>query len=230
MDASVVVPAYNEAATLARSLDALTGQSAEVVVVVDGDDGTWDVAADHDAVDVLVRGGEAGAGAARNEGAAHATGDVVCFTDADTVVPADWVDTHRRHYDDPAVVGVGGPATALDGTRRDRFLFKVLSDYWYRVSWPLGFVQQPGFNCSVRADAFRALDGFDEAIPFMEDTEFSLRLKERGRVVYDPDTEVATSPRREVEEGYLSLFATYARAYLSHYVLGRPLRDDYFEN
>ncbi|WP_435102331.1 glycosyltransferase [Halarchaeum sp. P4] len=226
---SVVVPAYDEVETIGATLDSLRGQSTEVIVVT-GTAETRRIAADHDVVDVVVSGSGNGTGAARNRGAERALGDIVLFTDADTRVPDDWVETHRRHYTDPDVVGVGGPATALEGSLKDDILFKLLSDYWYRVSWPLGFVQQPGFNCSFRYSDFREVGGFDEEIPFMEDTELSLRMKERGEIVYDPATEVATSPRREVEEGYLSLFATYARAYTSYYLLGRDLRGEYFHN
>jgi glycosyltransferase involved in cell wall biosynthesis len=226
---SVVVPAYDEGDTIRRTLDSLAGQGAEVLVVVDGDDDTDALARDHDAVTRVVEGDDAGAGAARNTGVDHATGDVVLFTDADTVVPPHWVRTHLRHYDRPEVVGVGGPATSIEGDAKNRLLFRLLSDYWYRVSWPLGFVQAPGFNCSYRTAAFREAGGFDETMAFMEDTDLSLRMKGHGAVVYDPETEVATSARREREEGYARLFARYVRGYLDHYVLKRRLDDDYFE-
>ncbi|REA03731.1 glycosyl transferase [Haloferax sp. Atlit-6N] len=226
----VVVPAYEEPANLQRCLSALDGQPAEVVVVAAGSDHTDEVARDHPACDMVVRDDGRGPGAARNLGVDAASGEVVLFTDADTVVPAAWVRAHRRHYDDPNVVGVGGPARPLEDSLRHRVLFKLLSDYWYRVSWPVGFVQQPTFNCSYRRDVFETHGGFDETLPFMEDTELSLRLKDRGEVVYDPETEVATSARRERDEGYLSLFLTYARAYVSHYVRDRRVRGRYFDS
>lgn len=225
--ASVVVPGYREADRIPRCLDSLAGQDAEVVVVA-GDDGTRAAAEAHAACDRVVDDEGNGAGAARNRGVEAATGEVLLFTDADTTVPPDWVANHCRHYADPDTVGVGGPARPLDGGWKDRVLFKLLSDYWYRVSWPVGFVQLPTFNCSYRASTFRASGGFDEEIPFMEDTELSLRLRDAGRFVYDPDTRVSTSARRERDEGYLSLFVTYVRAYVSYYVLGREFDDDYF--
>ncbi|MBV0903211.1 glycosyltransferase [Haloarcula salina] len=228
MDASVIIPAHNEAETLSRCLAPFESQSAEVVVVAGGDDGTERVARETSLVDTVVRSDEGGAGAARNRGAEAATNSVLCFTDADTVVPDDWVRLHCRHYANPDVVGVGGPARPLEDDLKHRVLFKLLSDYWYRVSWPVGFVQQPGFNCSFRADAFEAAGGFDEDIPFMEDTELSLRMKHRGRIVYDPDSRVATSARREADEGYLSLFAKYVRGYANHYVLRREFDAEYF--
>lgn len=229
MDASVVIPAYDEAATIGRTLDSLVGQGAEVVVVVDGTDTTGEIARDHDAVDVVVSGENHGPGAARNRGAATASGDVVLFTDADTVVPEDWVARHRRHYQRDAVVGAGGPAQPLDGGLFDDVLFTVLSDWWYRVSWPLGFVQQPGFNMSVRRSAFEAIGGFDETLAFQEDTDLSMRLKRRGEIVYDPACVVRTSPRREHAEGYGGLLWRNARGYLHNFVLGNRVGRGYFE-
>ena len=172
---------------------------------------------------------ESGPAAARNQGARAVDADVVCFTDADTVVPDGWVARHASHYHDPEVVGVGGPLRPLDGSRRDELLFRVLSDYWYRASWPLGFVQASGNNCSYRRESFLDLGGFDESMPFMEDTDLSLRMRERGRVVYDRHAPVRTLVRRQREEGYLGLFVRYAVGY-ARYFAGRDPGKGYFRD
>lgn len=230
MQTAVVVPAYNERATLRRALDALRGQADEVCVVVGGDDGSRELAREHAAVDrVLDDDREAGPAAARNRGARAVDADVVCFTDADTVVPDRWVDRHAGHYRDRRVVGVGGPLRPLDGSRRDAILFRLLSDYWYRVSWPLGFVQASGNNCSYRRDVFLDVGGFDESMAFMEDTDLSLRMRERGSVVYDPGAPVETLVRRQREEGYAGLFARYAVGY-ARYFTDRDPGEGYFRD
>ncbi len=228
MDAAVVVPAYNEREGIERALSALAGQDAEVVVVVGGDDGTGDVARAHPAADrVVADEREDGPAAARNQGARATDREVVCFTDADTVVGPGWVARHRAHYHDERVVGVGGPLRPLDGDRSDDLLFRVLSDWWYRVSWPVGFVQASGNNCSYRRGPFLDAGGFDESLPFMEDTDCSLRMREYGDVVYDRHAWVETSVRRQREEGYLGLFLTYALGY-ARYALGRDPGEGYF--
>lgn len=228
-DASVVVPAYEEADRLPDTLASLADQDAEVVVVAGGDDGTLDVASDHDAVDMAVADGlESGAGPARNQGARAANGEVLLFTDADTVVPERWVDRHVRHFDDPAVVGTGGPLRPRDGGRKHRLLFRLLSDWWYRLCWPIGFVQQSGNNAGFRRDEFLDTGGYDPEKAFIEDTELSLRMKRYGEVVYDPDCHVETSVRRHERQGYLGLFLTYVRGYIRHYLLGEELTAEYF--
>lgn len=225
--ASVIVPAYDEPVFLSQCLSALRGQPAEVVVVA-SDAPTRQVADSHGACDIVVEDEGNGAGAARNRGVDASSGDVLLFTDADTTVPGGWVANHRRHYEDRAVVGVGGPARTLDGDAGDELLFRFFSDYWYRLSWPVGFVQLPTFNCSYRRSTFLGAGGFDETIPFMEDTELSMRLRDAGEFVYDTETRVATSARRESEQGYLSLLATYAKAYVLYYVLDREFDGEYF--
>jgi glycosyltransferase involved in cell wall biosynthesis len=93
MPASVVIPAYNAAATIARTVDSVLVQVPPVDEVVVVDDGSRDGTADHVPPDPRVRvvrqanGGEA---AARNRGIAEARSDLVLFVDADDV----WLPGH----------------------------------------------------------------------------------------------------------------------------------------
>ncbi|ADB60994.1 glycosyl transferase family 2 [Haloterrigena turkmenica DSM 5511] len=232
MDASVVIPARDEGSRLERTLDSLIAQTFdgrfEVIVVASGTR-TLAVARAHPIVDrALIDDSRMGPGTARNRGAAAATGDILLFTDADTVVPPPWVRRHCRHYATPSVAGVGGPLRPLAGGPAHRVRFRLLSDWWYRISWPLGFVQQPGSNCSVRRSAFEAVDGFDESLSFLEDTDLSLRLCETGSVVYDSGCPVRTSVRRHEREGYLPLLLAYLVGYLEYALPGRsPMRDHF---
>ena len=68
MNLSVIIPAYNAAASLPGCLDSVTGHGAEVIVVDDGsEDGTADVVSGYPGV-VLVRQENRGVSAARNAG------------------------------------------------------------------------------------------------------------------------------------------------------------------
>lgn len=230
VDAAVVIPAYNERATIESTLDALYGQKANVIVVVGGDDGTKAIARAHPTTNRIIEDTtEDGPAAARNQGARAAENTVVCFTDADTIVPPEWVDRHLSNYHNPSVVGVGGPLQPLDGDWTDTVLFKLLSDWWYRVSWPLGFVQASGNNCSYRREPFLDAGGFDESMSFVEDTDCSLRMNDRGKMVYDLDTAVKTSVRRQKGDGYFPLFLTYALGY-TRYAFGCDPGAEYFQS
>ena len=95
---SVVIPAYQAEATLARALESVLAQSwhnLQVIVVDDGSrDGTLAVAREaakrDDRVQVLTQA-NAGVSAARNLGLAACRGTWICFVDADDTLPADSV-------------------------------------------------------------------------------------------------------------------------------------------
>ncbi|GAA1846102.1 glycosyltransferase [Asanoa iriomotensis] len=91
---TVVVPVHNVAAYLDTCLESLAHQThrdLDVVLVDDGStDGSGEIAAAWPARDPrfrLVRQDNRGLGAARNAGAALATGDYLAFVDADDVLP-----------------------------------------------------------------------------------------------------------------------------------------------
>ena len=82
---SIILPARNEAAGLARLLPVLVAAfpQAEIIVVNDGStDATADIARQH-GVNVLTHPYSMGNGAAIKSGARHAHGSVLVFMDAD---------------------------------------------------------------------------------------------------------------------------------------------------
>ncbi|MFZ1546973.1 MAG: glycosyltransferase [Candidatus Nitrotoga sp.] len=95
---SVIIPAYNAAATLARALDSVLAQiwpAFEIIVIDDGSiDTTAAVAASYGEKIRYLRQDNAGVSAARNHGARIASGDWLAFLDAD-----DWYYPERlkRH-------------------------------------------------------------------------------------------------------------------------------------
>ena len=198
---SVVVPAYNEELLLSRCLDALLAQDypdpIELIVVDNAStDGTARVACrpgitvvhepERDYCCALIRG----------FGSAH--GDLIALTDADTVVPRDWVSRLVREYEGhPEIVAVGGNVVFDRPNVKGWFLAKLLvpAFNWLDRHDPKG-PHLWGANLSVRREAFEAVGGWNPAFSLQVDSDLSERLREVGRVVVLATLKVRTSSRR----------------------------------
>lgn len=191
---SVIVPAYNGAATVGDCLCALleqqTQRSYEVILVDDGssDDTAHEVAAFAPRVR-LVRQQHAGAAAARNCGVSAAQGDILLFTDADCEPTPGWVES---------LAGALNGADGAKGTYRTRQ--RSLVARWVQAEYESKYrrmAQRPTidfidtYSAAYRRGVFEAAGGFDEALQVDEDQELSFRLAEAGaRLVFAPEAVV----------------------------------------
>ncbi len=205
---SVIVPAFNAAGTLDDCLAALLDQSVarssyEIIVVDDGSlDTTADVAARYCNEGVqLVRQPNQGAASARNMGVAHAAGDLLLFTDSDCVPQPDWIERMVAAFADPETVGAKG--TYLTGQRRlvARFVQIEYEDRYDRMrnQERIDFVDT--YSAGYRRDIFQQNGGFNVAVRFVEDQEFSFRLAEKGyKLVFVPEARVSHLHDQDVFE------------------------------
>jgi GT2 family glycosyltransferase len=194
---SVVIPAYDAAATLAEQLEALSAQQYEddweVVIVDNGStDGTADLARRYrprfKAFTLIDGGSQRGHAAPRNVGANVAQGELLLFCDADDVVAPGWLQAMAdaaRHYD---LIGGWLDARPLndDATRS-----------WHRP-WPRDRLRSLLLPCAVSAnlgiwaDVLRELGGWSTGYEAGgADTELSLRAQLAGyRLGFAPDAVV----------------------------------------
>jgi glycosyltransferase involved in cell wall biosynthesis len=110
---SIIVPTRDRPALLARCLDALLAQATqreyEVVIVNDGGRLEATTQLDDPRVVVLATGGT-GPARARNRGVEEARGDVLLFTDDDTIPSGGWLEAAASSLEgEPDAVGVEGP-------------------------------------------------------------------------------------------------------------------------
>ena len=109
MTLSLPVDAADTIDDCLTSLSALTYPNAEIIVVNDGSrDATGAIARRYPRAQVIdVPNG--GLSAARNVGIAHATGEIVAYTDADVRVDPDWLTYLVQPILSGRYVGSGGP-------------------------------------------------------------------------------------------------------------------------
>lgn len=161
---SVVIPVKDDAAELARCLDALRAQRRrpDEIVVVDNEshDDTAAVARSRGAV--VVRCAVAGIPAASAAGYDAATGDVILRLDADCVASRDWVQRVLAELSErPDIVALSGPARFVDGPRPLRTVLAVAYLAAYAAfSWPaLGHRPLFGSNLALRASTWHRIAG-----------------------------------------------------------------------
>ena len=208
MDLSIIIPTFNRAPILRKTLEALESQvteaSFEIIVVDDGSsDGTAETAAAFRRKSAIPLSyyfqPNRKQGAARNLGARFASGDWLLFLGDDIVPGPDLVRMHMERHgraltEDAPLVVLGYTAWPPEW-KKTRFLefigeqgwqfgFSLIEDH---DDVPFNFFYTS--NLSLSSTLFSESGGFDEdfTVYGWEDIELSLRLKELGsRLVYQP--------------------------------------------
>lgn len=189
---SVVIPTKDRPDLLARCLRAVVGQECEaafeVVVVNDAGCPVDDVARRYDRVTVVTGAGR-GPAAARNEGIAHASGEVVLFTDDDAIPRPGWMKAALTALADrPDAVGVVG--------RVESPPFDPLYEHSVRNDGGVGNFLT--CNVAYRKAALERVGGFDTGFPYpaAEDRDLGYRMQGIGLVLFEPAMVVTHPPRR----------------------------------
>jgi len=212
---SVVVPAYNAAATLDEclgSLAQLNYPDYETIVVNDGSNDATGEIAERAGVRVLQLE-HRGLAAARNAGLAAATGRYVAFIDADARADRDWlyhlVETLARrqaaaasgpNFAPPPDSAMAAALAAAPGQPRE---VRAGDDT---------LAQACGCNMIVDKQAALAAGGFDPMFTAAgDDVDFSLRLNERELTIANAAAAVVIHRRRPTLGAYVAQQRGYGR-------------------
>lgn len=189
---SVVIPTYNKAKTLAECVRAVyrqTYQPAEVIVIDDAStDGSREIAAGLPCQLVCLPANR-GVSAARNAGAAVATGDVLFFVDSDIALAPDAIANAlrvlREHPRCGVVQGIyDAEPFVADGPVE---VYKTLFEHYWRRR-RAGLADATLFALTaIRRSAFDSVGGFDESLRDAEDIEFGTRLPDRYEIRMSAD-------------------------------------------
>jgi glycosyltransferase involved in cell wall biosynthesis len=221
---SVVIPAYNEEKHIGTCLQSLVKQKTctpfEVIVVDNASsDRTGSIARTfHTSLNLrILKEQHKGRGAARRSGFARAKGDMILSTDADTVLPPDWVEglSMQLTRSDAAVSGY---ITWVDGPwwiNRLVIVLQPVAIYAYRL-W-VGHHWLVGSNFAIWADVYRKSGGFNKALEASEDLDLATKVSKLGRIRLVRRPEVTASARR-FEGGMYRAGWAYIKATIDHAV------------
>jgi glycosyltransferase involved in cell wall biosynthesis len=183
---SIIVPTFNGANRIGHTIDALLGQepsrNPEILVVDDGStDDTASVVGRYSAVRLITQA-NAGPAAARNLGAAAASGNIILFTDDDCVPRVDWLEAMLAPFADPEVVGVKGAYRTVQKPLVARFVQIEYEDRYRRMAELAAIDFIDTYSAAFLRDRFLKLNGYDISFPVAcaEDIELSYRMSARG--------------------------------------------------
>ncbi len=192
---SIIIPTLNESENIKATVASTQASTNVEVIVVDGgsQDNTVDIV---QSLGVKLITGYQNRACQMNAGAMNATGDILLFLHADTLLPADFDAMIRTALQQPLNIAgafalrINAPQTGL---RLVEWGVKLRSKW---LQMPYG--DQGIF---ITKQIFNSIGGFPE-LPIMEDFELMRYLKRLGKITFIP-VPVTTSPRRWLKKGVL---------------------------
>jgi hypothetical protein len=186
---SVVIPAYNREASIARAVQSALRQEprrpAEVIVIDDCSTDDTAAAAHRAGAHVLRHDANRGVGAARNSGMRHASQPWIAFLDSDDEWLPNHLDSLWSVRSDHVLVAAATLRCASGG--RDRYIGPVRRRAM-TVRSPAAVAALPVITASgvmVRRDVAMRVDGF-RPLQMTEDLDFWLRVLEHGTGYLSP--------------------------------------------
>lgn len=191
VDVTVIVPAYNAAATIVEQLEALqrqqTSLSFEVIVA---DNGSTDQTAkivtefmtEWPALRLIDAASRRGSAHARNEGAKAARGDALAFCDADDVVEQEWLQTLVEPLAATRIVFGSLRVDAINESHVARWRGAPHAATITSESSTRSFA--PSSNMAILRSRYLELGGMDEDYPKSHDVEFSFRARAAGMELF----------------------------------------------
>jgi len=221
MKVSIIIPAYNEEKFIARTLESVSKLDRDnldiEVILADGGstDKTREIAQSFGAI--VLKLPHIGIGFARQKGLLSAKGEIVAYTDADTIVPSDWLMKHVNALKRSNVVFSCGAFKVTDG---------IFPYYQY-----INYLQTPiqwlvftlfkvplaaGQNIAFWREKALSIGGFNERLKVAEDIDIASRMRKVGKVIFSPDIIVYSSGRRSKEGRgfFLRIIITTIKYYL----------------
>lgn len=220
MTITLIIPALNEEKYLPKTLasvKALLRQPDEIIVVnAQSEDKTAEIAKSYGAKIILVD--RRSIGYSRNQGLKAATGDIVAFTDADTILPTHWLSTIVSHMEKNNVVGVFGGFRVPDGPWWYRLYINVFQPFANTLTYAIFKIPfATGQNMAFYRKNAVAAGGFPEDFKIAEDIEIARRVMSTGKIFFSQHFFVVASGRRG-NEGFWQLISRSFSAFFYYFI------------
>ena len=131
-----------------------------------------------------------------------AKGEIIATTDADCILPRDWVERIERNFAEREIVQLYGTVYPLEGGIRNHLsllganTFARLGYHTRTIYFTLGCNTAFDREAFLRAGMYRCIDAGD-------DLEIAQRMRKIGKVYLDPGLKIGFSMRRYQQFGTL---------------------------
>lgn len=226
---SIIIPAYNEEKVIGKTIKSLRRLGTprgdyEIIVADNNSTDHTSKEAKKAGADKVILETKKGTNLARQAGFAVSSGEIAVFLDADSVPPTDWLSRIEYNLQRKGVVMTTGPYDyGFKG-------FRAVLERWYTgFLLPIApsilrlfFRRKAGIIIEGNFAAWRwAIEkiGGLPPIAFWGDGPATAMLITRrvGKIFFDSELKVKSSPRRFEEKGFFRLALRYELAYLKMY-------------
>ena len=215
---SVIIPTYNEEKNIERCLKSLNNQTVPrnqfEIIVVDGNSNDRTVEIARKYADKVIQQKSEGVGGARNDGVDFSKGNIIANTDADCVLPKNWIESIQKNFKKENVVAVYGLLKPIDILENEikkgklnltklKAKYKVsfiVSNLFMKLTHIIGYHHLCAANCAFDRESFLKVGGY-KPLKYLDDIEINSRLKIFGKIVLDKNMIVYYSVRRLKKTG-----------------------------
>lgn len=225
---SVVIPAYDEEKNISKCIESLLCQDFQdryQIIVVDNNstDNTLLIAKTYP-VKVITEN-QKGVAYARQAGFNLAEGEIIASTDADTIVPKDWLSKIHSLLRDDAYIGVTGPFLFYDRGKIWNRLARIISPIMILLDKMLnrGKSNFNGMNFAIKKNIFKKVGGFNKELQFGEDINLAKKAHAYGSIFFTKEITVFTHSRRyKPTFGFAKYFINFVKTSKT----GKPFRNE----
>lgn len=225
---SVVIAAYNEEKRIQQTLTALKKQTYtppfELLVVDNASTDQTATIAKRMGATVLYES-QKGVSFAMNTGVKNAHGSIILMTDADTIVPPNWIENYVRYFRlHKTSVAASGPFEYIDGPTSVKTFTHMVAHHFPNIM----LVTTVGMNMGFRKKIYDRVCGFSTAFQLQTDSHFGNACRKIGPIGFLQATIVKSSGRRFKSIGHLIGLAIFRWCNFQYMKLfSRPLASQF---
>ena len=222
---SIIIPTYNEEKNIENCLNSLLNQTLPrkeyEIIVVDGQSKDKTVSIAKKYADKIIQQKSKGVGGARNDGVKLAKYDLIATTDADCIVPKNWLKDIITTFNNKNIIAVCGPDGPIEKDIKSNIIFFVIRNI-ILISSYFGIYCLGGTNSAFKKNDFLKIGGYRD-LPHSDDVDLGFRLNKIGKIKYNKKLFVKFSTRRMKKDGYSGVLWTWLKGDIL-LLLNKPIK------